>query len=514
MNENKRYGEEIMTNYRNASIEAFKRIYGVDPTDEKVWAMPAFYFQNANVAERAKYLYGLIIETFERSEKVYDNSEENESMNSEDRKLKLHNMYGVPDYNEGDESPIGDMFLQSMLSRKAYIASASNGEEDTLKVKANALYGDEHNAYLEALTHKAGISDLKVVEMLRNLIIEVDGKYIIIKQRGELNSDIHLEDYTFKTREEMVSIDWKDPSIIGASILVASEPYKPYEPESKILHDEEVRYHMEILRKPVDIGTFKILGNEHMTSNEIDELCKVFEPIFDKQIIDSFPEVLSDTNFFSRRLDYYLDEKRVPGYITHTIRWSYIYNAGFSIITKPLADKLADYLKGKQCLEIMAGKGVLSKALQDRGIDIIATDNKSWHESFAYEDTWTEVENLEAGDAIRKYKNVDYILVSWMSTDAPSKRIVRMIRKYNPNVKLIVIGEENGGCTSNDEWFDRIEECFDIDFIEANIYTEMKSWYGIHDKIEVYKVTRPWLPKVTVHFSKEGSYETHYIHNL
>lgn len=420
--------------------------------------------------------------------------------------------------NENKQA-VDTMILQYLLSRKAYKESVKYNKEDSLKARANGLYGDrlkyDHASHLELLAQKAGIDNLNVVEVLRNLIVEVDGRYIIVKHRGKLESNIRLEDYTFKTREEMASINWRDESLIGASILVASEPYKPFEPESKILHDKEVRYYMEIMRKPIDSQSpmFWLLGNDYMTLNEIDELCKVFDPIFDKELIESFPEALSDASFLSRGLDYHLNRKRVPDYITNAIRWAYITRAGFSIITKPLVDKLADYLKGKQCLEIMAGKGVLSKALQDRGVDIIATDNKSWHMPFAYEDTWTEVENLEAGDAIRKYKNVDYILVSWMTTDAPSKRIIRMIRKYNPNAKLIVIGEE-GGCTSNDEWFDRVEECFDIDFIEENIYTEMKSWYGIHDKIEVYKVTRPWLPKMTVHLSKDGSYETQYIHNL
>lgn len=87
-----------MTNYRNTSTRAFKKIYGVDPTDERVWEMPALYFEDVNIAEKAKCLYDSINEIFETSKKLNDNSEDNESMDNQKRKLKLHSMYGIDNY--------------------------------------------------------------------------------------------------------------------------------------------------------------------------------------------------------------------------------------------------------------------------------------------------------------------------------------------------------------------------------------------------------------------------------
>lgn len=354
-----------------------------------------------------------------------------------------------------------------------------------------------HDTFIGA-EYNGDIIDSTIVERAKSIIFKSeDDRLIILKHRGDINGDFHLENYTVKSINELRTLKWND-ELQNAEILITDTPYTPYECQSKILQENEVRYFIEMMKRPKRLTSYDMYRQNYMSIKEIDELCKVFDPIYDKQIIEYFPNELMD------RFKVFNKGKSINIGLVADLRWAYMTKAGFSIITKPLADSLADYLKGKKCLEIMAGNGVLSKALQDRDIDIIATDNKSWYESSAYEDVWTEVENLEAGDAIRKYKNVDYILVSWMPIDVPSKRIVRMIRKYNPNVKIIVIGEEQGGCTSNDAWFDRVKDCFDIDFSDCGVNSHMVSWNGVHDDIDIYKVTKPWIPKIVDRISNDN----------
>lgn len=252
-----------------------------------------------------------------------------------------------------------------------------------------------------------------------------------------------------------------------------------FKPESKL---------MQQLLAPNKIRRLKLFSNMNddimfrkYTIYETDEMCKAFDSIFDKEIIDEFDDSFSDNAYFSDDIKTHLMETVLE------LRWEYVYKAGFAVVTKPFADKLANYLKGKKCLEIMAGKGVLSKALKDRGIDIITTDNLTWHDKRIISDTWIDIENMEAGDAIRKYNDVDVIIVSWMPLNVKGKRIARMIRKYNPNVQIISIEED---CTANETWYDRVEYIDDNMF--ADVYTSYKSWFGVHDRPMLCEISKPW----------------------
>lgn len=226
-----------------------------------------------------------------------------------------------------------------------------------------------------------------------------------------------------------------------------------------------------------------------ISKEELDNLAKVFDSIYEQEIIDSFPVELSD----SSDIDYLNPSyKNCPSIMKTFMRQEYIKHAGYAIITKTFADNLAKYLSAFKCLEIMSGRGMLAKALRDRGVDIIATDDDSWDFHINQSPRWTEVEHIEAGDAIRKYNDVEYIIASWMPMDIKSKRIIRMIRKHNPYAKLIIIGEGFGGCTANDAFFDRIEpERPDVVF-ESFIADELPSWWAIHDYAQLAVVTKPW----------------------
>lgn len=366
-------------------------------------------------------------------------------------------------------------FLSERRKCKSKLYNHSLKQAEKMKKEVNIRYGEKVVGVMNyEIIKRAGINNPRLIEVVRNLIVkDEEGECHIIKHRQSNEADINLADCEEMTPQECRAItDFE--SYHNKSILIKLQPYKF---ESKIFIAEEDR-----LQYFTKAHLSRFFDDRDVSLAESDRLAKVFDPIFDKQIIDEFPKEFSDIDIFSM-------ERHAEPSVTLTIRHQYIRQAGFGIITKKLADKLAKFLKDKQCLEIMAGKGVLSKALQDRGIDIIATDNFSWESQ--NDDHWTTVENIEAGDAIRKYKNVDYILASWMPMNTSSKRLIRMIRKYNPDVRLIIIGEGYGGCTSNDDWFDRVEVVESGSFYE--VYKESSSWCGIHDRIELYTVTKPWL---------------------
>ena len=151
-----------------------------------------------------------------------------------------------------------------------------------------------------------------------------------------------------------------------------------------------------------------------------------------------------------------------------------LHNAGiFAIPTCAWLRPLATKLKGKKCLEIMAGRGIVSLALKKLGVDVVTTDNMSWSEGkFKCGDKMktsllnnVSVEKLSAKDAVDKY-DADVLICCWppdsvaYNTDFLDACIQFM--KKNPSGKIIYVGEGETGCCASYEFF----EHFDIEIIE------------------------------------------------
>lgn len=189
-------------------------------------------------------------------------------------------------------------------------------------------------------------------------------------------------------------------------------------------------------------------------------------------------------------------ERQIPDYIPEYVnhyKWADMFrnnivnNVGFCLVAYDWVRELATGLKDKKCLEIMAGSGALSKALQDCSVDIICTD--SYENESNYYSSWknhfTEVENIDAMEAIEKYgKDVDYIICAWPPyNESNFTKALNRHHELNPNSKVIYIGEEEGGCTADDTFFEQ------YDVIDCEITCKANDlyhrWSGIHDTINL-----------------------------
>ena len=168
-----------------------------------------------------------------------------------------------------------------------------------------------------------------------------------------------------------------------------------------------------------------------------------------------------------------------------SMRPAFMSEFGFVLLSQAFIDDLVNkVIKGGRVLEIMSGPGLLARHLRDAGVDLMATDNFWWydnHKRMCWE-LFSYVERLDALKAIRKYgSKVDFVLMSWPEYDSPlAAMCVEEIRKVNPDLKLIYIGEGGGGCCANDEFFDMLSySCVDIHF---------DSWFGIQDYVSVFDI--------------------------
>ena len=151
---------------------------------------------------------------------------------------------------------------------------------------------------------------------------------------------------------------------------------------------------------------------------------------------------------------------------------------GFAVLEKNWLKVLADWIGKRKVLEVMSGCGALSKSLRDFGIDIIATDNFSLEDK--WQNIWCEIENIDAVDAINKYKDRDILIASWMpyNEEIDYKCLERM-REVNPNMKMLIIGEIYGATNSEKFWKE-------ANIIDEPIINELNvlyhRWMFIHDK--------------------------------
>lgn len=158
----------------------------------------------------------------------------------------------------------------------------------------------------------------------------------------------------------------------------------------------------------------------------------------------------------------------------------------YALVTWSWVTPFAEWIGDKKCLEVMAGRGWLSLALQSLGVNIIATDSYSWSKERRWDEPVTEVEEIDAIKAVKKYgKDIDLLIISWPYMDNIAYNTIKELNNINPDAQIIYIGEDKGGCTANDNFFEHFKEINNKEFKKA--VSNFQSWWGIHDHIKLGK---------------------------
>ena len=157
----------------------------------------------------------------------------------------------------------------------------------------------------------------------------------------------------------------------------------------------------------------------------------------------------------------------------------------FAFVSWDWVEPLVQWLKGRRVLEVMAGAGWLARALREKGIEMIATDNGSWPNARGWA-LQTEVEELDAIAAIQKYAaKTDILLMSWPYMDDIAYKSIKLWEKMKPGALTIYIGEWEGGCTADDKFFKHFEPVEDYTF--QQVTGKFVAWWGMHDEISIGK---------------------------
>jgi len=173
-----------------------------------------------------------------------------------------------------------------------------------------------------------------------------------------------------------------------------------------------------------------------------------------KEIPDAYPEDVSRILSLPFGNPYYVD------------RFEFINLSSFALVSERWVKPLAEFIGGRACLEIMAGKGVLSKCLNSHGVRIIATDDYSWNWHRSRDDTggrrvlreelWFDVRGMDCETAIDLYgADCGFVICSMPPyKDASLRRALLRMRQVNGRCRLIYIGEPKGGMNADAGFFD------------------------------------------------------------
>ena len=148
------------------------------------------------------------------------------------------------------------------------------------------------------------------------------------------------------------------------------------------------------------------------------------------------------------------------------------------IPTQELIDHLIAY---GPLVSVGSGYGYTESLAISKGVDIIATDiNPTDTNGWCRDgDHSCDVENLEATEAIKKYNDRN-VFMAWPPYDTPMA--YNVASEMEVGNYLIYIGEEYGGCTGNDDFFEYLTENFE----ELSDVT-IPRWDGIYDSCQIYR---------------------------
>jgi hypothetical protein len=133
-------------------------------------------------------------------------------------------------------------------------------------------------------------------------------------------------------------------------------------------------------------------------------------------------------------------------------------------------------------LEIGAGGGYWAHLLQERGVDVEATDPKLWHKTEnALQNErriWCGVHKLTATEAVEAFPDRT-LFVCWPSL---RERWSDDALDLYAGAVVLYVGEDEWGCTGSERFHDRLMARY-----QCEDEIQIPQWPGIHDSLTVWR---------------------------
>ena len=179
--------------------------------------------------------------------------------------------------------------------------------------------------------------------------------------------------------------------------------------------------------------------------------------------------------------DWVEGEKAILRSIGHTFyaRSEYVKESSWAIYTTEFMDSLGKMLKGRRVLEVAAGRGILKRHMQDRGVDWVTTDKCPPPRLDPYRHP--HVITRSASRAIRRFPH-DVLFVSWWPYDDPEDVALgeHLVKTDTP---MVVVTEGPHGCVGSESFWS--DERWDMHWKLPSGFSNVPQWDGIHDQTAI-----------------------------
>jgi hypothetical protein len=150
----------------------------------------------------------------------------------------------------------------------------------------------------------------------------------------------------------------------------------------------------------------------------------------------------------------------------------------WALVDKVWTKQLSDWIVNRKVLEVMAGAGWLAKALNEHGVDIVATDDYSWDVDHKHMRRVFDVHQANGIEAIDTWSETEVLIISWPPHDYDDdSAIIEICNKWGSDRPIIYIGEIDG-CNAGDTFFCSFE-------YDESLYNkfDLKQWVAVHDVV-------------------------------
>ena len=199
---------------------------------------------------------------------------------------------------------------------------------------------------------------------------------------------------------------------------------------------------------------------------------------YEEEIPDEMPLAQGQrTLFIPGRYDITLSAKQMH------IKEFYNDLGMYAFVSWRWVNPFVEWLGNRKCLEVMAGRGWLSYALRQKGVDVIATDDYSWAKEKGWPDPLTQVIKMDAIKSVEKFgRGIDVLIMAWPYMDDTAYRTIKKLHEVNPHALVVYIGERDGGCTADQSFFDHFLFAEDRQFYKT-VTANYQSFNLIRDRI-------------------------------
>jgi len=232
--------------------------------------------------------------------------------------------------------------------------------------------------------------------------------------------------------------------------------------------------HNDLLDETLDI--YKVI---HSTLSEsLKERLLCIQPLLSNGILtESAYDLFNESSF----------ELSMPMF---SLRQIYIKKFGYFLVSEDFLKNAIELFSKNKILEVGSGSGFLSSCLQSYGLDITPTDENLKSNPYGFTDTYTDIIETDSVQYLKNnVKNFDTVLMSWPNYDTDFA--YNILKNMKKGQTLIYIGEGYGGCTGNDQFFDRLDSHAILMEKETDKMDKASfQWFGLHDRVSVYKIIK------------------------